>query len=213
MLGVLKVIAEELIPGVSWLWEWSSERWADCERAAGEDSVSRYLVELDSIKALRAPKDDDWQDVLDVEYKRLDNLEQKARVVLGVLSLVIPFATFVPLQLGDMAASWRRVYLTVSASSLAYLIIGALFAIRANRLAPRDYRSPADYVAAVRVTASSRTIEQTALLAAAVHLTMRDAMAERNRFKQNATDYALRALRNGLVCLLLCAVVAVVSKW
>ena len=197
-------VLEELIPGIDYLWPCGRERLSIIQKGTrdyGQSVVEHYNM-------IHAFKDDDatmmaLAAVAADERKRIDGLESKARLVLSMVGVFMAITLFVVgyLQVPDRTMEARWLVSCTFVISLIYLGIGLIIAAAGVQLSVRwfldsnDLKQASD--ALQRVT---KDVDAKALLAAA-SLAGRDLMARENLKKQNVIDIALRHMRNGIACL------------
>ena len=189
-------IVDGLIPGALFLRDWSAEKW---QKLVADGFVESIRKHAEAISAVDQPPLDLWEDALSDEHRRLGNVEQKARTALGATGLIIPLTVLI---VGPQGTNPSTTPLIGGGVALVYLVWGFMLGLRANSISMRVYVNPEDYSAAVTALADAAPECQTMpIIRAATTLAARDHMAELNRFKVNAADASLRALRNGLLVL------------
>ena len=160
------------------------------------DWVQKHADQLGSIEE---PPLELWVTALNDEHRRLNNIEQKGRIALGITGVIIPLTVLV---VGPQGAQPDTSLLFGISVTLGFLVLALMHGLRANSISVRLYVNPADYAEVAKTLANRPTsILKPGVVRAIATLAARDQMAEVNRFKSNAADASLRALRNGLLVL------------
>lgn len=198
-------IADEIFPGAMFLRDWNAEKWQKLVAAGFLDAVQAHAQMIASIEE---PPSGLWETALNDEHRRLGNVEQKGRIALGAVGVVISLTVLV---VGPRGAELSVPTLWGATLAFFYLVLGLILGLRANSISMRVYINPEDYAQAADALADGPEKQRTPkVVQLATTLAARDYMAELNRFKVNAADAALRALRNGLLVL---AITALVVMW
>ena len=149
------------------------------------------------------------------ERKRLDGLESKARLVLSMVGVFMAITLFVVgyLQVPDRAMEARWLITGTFVISLIYLEIGLISAAVGVQLSVRWFLDSNDLKQASDALQRVGEVVDAQPLLAAASLAGRDLMARENLQKQNVIDIALRHMRNGIVCLGLGILLALVMSF